>query len=91
MTDRPHPAQLRGDSHDQDREHEHEHDHPGGRLRRILAAVVGHSHDPRDSLDDALTGDARGFEIAPAQCHFDRAMQRRYDVMNLASPAFSLA
>jgi len=60
MTDRPHPAQLRGDSHDQDREHEHEHDHPGGRLRRILAAVVGHSHDPRDSLDDALTGDARG-------------------------------
>ncbi len=29
-------------------------------MRRLIAAVVGHSHDPGDSIDDALTSDARG-------------------------------
>ena len=38
----------------------HDHDHPEGRLRRLVGTLVGHSHDPGDSVDDALTGDARG-------------------------------
>lgn len=29
-------------------------------MRRLVASVVGHSHDPGDSIDDALTSDARG-------------------------------
>lgn len=33
-----------------------------GRLRGLIGAVVGHSHDPGDSIDDALTGDARGIQ-----------------------------
>ncbi|MBI3750747.1 MAG: cation transporter [Chloroflexi bacterium] len=37
----------------------HEHDHPG-RLRRIVELFAGHSHDPGDSIDDALTSDRRG-------------------------------
>jgi cation diffusion facilitator family transporter len=39
--------------------HDH-HDHPEGRLRRIVEMFVGHSHDPGDSIDDALTSDRRG-------------------------------
>ncbi len=47
--------------HDHDHEHDHEHEHAhAGRLARLVASVVGHSHDPGDSLDDALTSDARG-------------------------------
>ena len=38
----------------------HGHDHPTGRLASMVAAVVGHSHDPADSLDSALAGDRRG-------------------------------
>ena len=45
-----------------DHEDAHEHDHPEGRLRRLVGAVVGHSHDPGDSIDDALTSDARGIQ-----------------------------
>ncbi len=45
-----------GDGHD----HGHPHDHPESRLRRLVGTLVGHSHDPGDSLDDALTSDARG-------------------------------
>ncbi|HEX7490452.1 MAG TPA: cation diffusion facilitator family transporter [Candidatus Limnocylindrales bacterium] len=40
--------------------HDHEHEHGHGRLARLVAALVGHSHDPGDSIDDALTSDARG-------------------------------
>jgi cation diffusion facilitator family transporter len=47
-----------GDGH----EHDHGHEHPKGRLRGLVASVVGHSHDPSDSIDDALTGDARGIQ-----------------------------
>jgi len=49
------------------RDHDHAHDHdddahsrPDGRVRRSLRTVVGHSHDPADSIDDALSSDARG-------------------------------
>ncbi len=38
----------------------HGHAHPTGRLASMVAAVVGHSHDPADSLDSALAGDKRG-------------------------------
>jgi cation diffusion facilitator family transporter len=44
--------------HDRDHHGDHEHEH--GRLARLVGALVGHSHDPRDSIDDALTSDARG-------------------------------
>ncbi|HEY5435892.1 MAG TPA: cation diffusion facilitator family transporter [Candidatus Limnocylindrales bacterium] len=54
----------RDDSHDHDPAHEpahsHEYAHPEGWLRRVVGIFVGHSHDPGDSIDDALTGDARG-------------------------------
>jgi len=36
------------------------HGQPTGTLRRLLGSVVSHSHDPGDSIDDALTSDARG-------------------------------
>jgi len=71
MTEQIHPeqGQEHDDSHDHEpdaSEHEHPHDHdhphqhPEGRLRRVVGILVGHSHDPGDSLDDALTSDARG-------------------------------
>jgi len=41
-------------------DHPHDHDHSNSRLRRLAERFVGHSHDPGDSIDDALTGDARG-------------------------------
>ena len=54
----------RDDSHDHDPAHEpahsHEYAHPEGWLRRVVGIFVGHSHDPGDSIDDALTSDARG-------------------------------
>lgn len=40
--------------------HDHPHDHSHGGLRGLIAGVLGHSHDPADSVDDALTADARG-------------------------------
>lgn len=49
-----------------DGEHAHgldeapDHDHHAGRLRRVVGIFVGHSHDPGDSIDQALTSDARG-------------------------------
>ncbi len=48
------------DGHGHDDPHPHEHDHALGRIRGLVASVVGHSHDPADSLDDALTSNARG-------------------------------
>ena len=46
--------------HDHDHDHDHADEHPHGRIARLVGAVVGHSHDPIDSLDEALTSDARG-------------------------------
>jgi cation diffusion facilitator family transporter len=43
-----------------DRDHHGDHEHEHGRLARLVGALVGHSHDPGDSIDDALTSDARG-------------------------------
>jgi len=54
----------RDDLHDHDPAHEpahsHEYAHPEGWLRRVIGIFVAHSHDPGDSIDDALTSDARG-------------------------------
>jgi cation diffusion facilitator family transporter len=36
------------------------HAHGTGRVAAVLGAVVGHSHDPGDSIDSALAGDRRG-------------------------------
>ena len=41
-------------------DHGHAHDQPEGWLRRLAEMFVGHSHDPGDSIDDALTSSARG-------------------------------
>lgn len=57
-----------GDGHDHDSDHGHDHPHPhehghehrAGILGRFVDATVGHSHDPGDSIDDALTSDQRG-------------------------------
>lgn len=38
----------------------HGHEHRTGRLASIVGGLVGHSHDPGDSIDDALAGDRRG-------------------------------
>ena len=48
--------------HDDDRAHEHdaEHAHAHGGITGFLASIVGHSHDPADSVDEALTSNARG-------------------------------
>lgn len=46
------------DAHESDEAHDH--DHPEGRLRRLAEMFVGHSHDPGDSIDDALASDRRG-------------------------------
>jgi cation diffusion facilitator family transporter len=55
-------AHDHGESHDHGHadDPDHAHDHPEGRLRRLVGVFVGHSHDPGNSLDDALTSDARG-------------------------------
>jgi cation diffusion facilitator family transporter len=61
--DQPH---SHADAHDHDEPHEdghdhgHEHAHQPGPLQRIAEVFVGHSHDPGDSIDDALTSDRRG-------------------------------
>ena len=56
--DHSHDAHEHGEPHGHG--HGHGHDHSEGRLRRLVEVFVGHSHDPGDSIDDALTSDARG-------------------------------
>ena len=59
--DRDHGAPHEGnDGHGHEHGHDHDHQHPEGRLRRFAEMFVGHSHDPGDSIDDALTSDRRG-------------------------------
>lgn len=65
MTEHSHEphAHVNGEPHDHHGDgHEdgHGHDYPEGRLRRLVGVFVGHSHDPGDSIDDALTSDRRG-------------------------------
>jgi cation diffusion facilitator family transporter len=62
MTEHSHGPRDHAQDHDepQDHDHPHDHAHPEGRLRRLAGVFVGHSHDPGDSIDDALTSDARG-------------------------------
>lgn len=50
-------------NHDHDHGHDRDHAHAHanrGRLLRVLDRFIGHSHDPGDSLDEALTSDRRG-------------------------------
>jgi cation diffusion facilitator family transporter len=62
MTEHSHgsDAHEHGEPHDPGDAHEHAHDHPEGLLRRLVGTFVGHSHDPGDSIDDALVSDRRG-------------------------------
>jgi cation diffusion facilitator family transporter len=48
------------DPHHHEHGEPHEHDRAAGPLRRLVEIFVGHSHDPGDSIDDALTTDSRG-------------------------------
>jgi cation diffusion facilitator family transporter len=57
--DREHVQVRLASDHGHDHEHEHDH-HPLGRLAALAERFIGHSHDPGDSLDDALTSSARG-------------------------------
>ncbi|MCY7419048.1 MAG: cation diffusion facilitator family transporter [Chloroflexi bacterium] len=54
------PGEDHSYAHDGAQGHDHDHAHPEGRLRRLVASIIGHSHDPGDSVDEALTSDARG-------------------------------
>jgi cation diffusion facilitator family transporter len=54
--EQPHPH---ADEHGHDHG-EHASGHAHGGVRGLLASIVGHSHDPADSFDDALTSSARG-------------------------------
>jgi cation diffusion facilitator family transporter len=47
-------------SHPADHDHDHEAAHHHGGLAGFLASLVGHSHDPANAVDEALTSDARG-------------------------------
>ena len=62
MPENLHAAEPDDHHHGADHIHDdtHDHRHPEGRLRRFVSRFVGHSHDARDSIDDALTSDARG-------------------------------
>jgi len=64
MTEHAHEpeAHPHGEPHDYPDAHDHDHDHvhPAGPLRRRVEMFVGRSHDPGDSIDDALTSDRRG-------------------------------
>ena len=52
---------MSGHDHDHGHgDHDHDHDHRHGPLAQLVGGLVGHSHDPGDSIDDALTSDARG-------------------------------
>ena len=57
-------AHADGGAHEHDHPHDnghlHDHDHAEARLARLAGMFVGHSHDPGDSIDDALGSDARG-------------------------------
>ena len=50
-------------AHDHGPDHDHDHDHPhdsGGALGTLRSLFGTHSHDPADSIDDALASSARG-------------------------------
>jgi cation diffusion facilitator family transporter len=52
-----------GHAHDGHHDHPHEadaSDHRHDGLAGFIASIVGHSHDPADSIDDALSTDQRG-------------------------------
>jgi cation diffusion facilitator family transporter len=54
----PHDHDVEGGHGHADGGASHEHGH--GRVASLLGSVVGHSHDPSDSIDSALAGDRRG-------------------------------
>ncbi len=59
--DHPHPQEPDpAHGHAPADPHDHEHGHAHGGLAGFLASIVGHSHDPADAVDEALTSNARG-------------------------------
>jgi cation diffusion facilitator family transporter len=50
------------DHRDDDR-HDHDHDHPTGPFAWLKSLVAPHSHDPSDSVDDALESSDRGIRV----------------------------
>ncbi|MEW1952976.1 cation diffusion facilitator family transporter [Terrabacter sp. NPDC080008] len=46
--------------HDHGHDHDHDHDHGSGLWARLRHAVMPHSHDVADSLDEVLESSARG-------------------------------
>lgn len=47
-------------THPTDHDHDDEHAHRHGGVTGFAASVLGHSHDPADAVDEALSGDDRG-------------------------------
>ena len=45
---------------EQDHDHDHEHGHTGGLWQELRHLLSPHSHDPADSIDNALTSTAEG-------------------------------
>lgn len=62
--DKDHDPSHPGPHTHADTAHGHDHSdgsgHGHGRIARLVATVIGHSHDPADSIDDTLTSSARG-------------------------------
>ena len=62
-THEPTDAEAHEDPHPHLHAHQDDHDHDAhhhGGLAGFVASILGHSHDPADSVDEALTSDARG-------------------------------
>jgi cation diffusion facilitator family transporter len=55
-----HQDDAAGHDHDHAHDGEHGHDHAHGGIAGFLASIVGHSHDPADAVDEALTSNAKG-------------------------------
>lgn len=59
--DHPHDHEHPHDhDHGHDHGHDHDHDHGTGLWARIKHALIPHSHDAADSIDDALEASTRG-------------------------------
>jgi len=84
MTEHAHGSDDHGSDEAYDHGHDHDestgHDHSNGRLRRLAERFVGHSHDPGDSIDDALTSSARGIRALKVHAGADaHALTRHHD------------
>jgi cation diffusion facilitator family transporter len=65
----PHDLHRAASDHDHDHDDEHDHHHHGGLLRTFQEMVAPHSHDAKDSLDQALEGSGDGIRaVAISLC-----------------------